>query len=200
MSAASTTPGWLAPAKPPRQRQAPPAAPPPAPPATPAPTSPTAPATTAPTRRKTGVAGNGNPSGPQANVAGRLTRHLPVLSDLEGLADRVVAISTRPEIALALRPDLPAILAASIRTAQLPGPMGMGERATIMRLAGVKLDDKGGKGGKDEQIATLDRIATRLERASGMRAKVVDQADRHDDDTAEGAEAPKAAGNLTFDD
>ena len=149
-----------------------------------------------------GVAGNGNPSGPQANVAGRLTRSLPVLSDLEALADRVVAISGRPEIAQALRPDLPAILAASIRTAQLPGPMGMGERATIMRLAGVKLDDNkgGGKGGKDEQIATLDRIAARLERASGMRARVVDAAERHDDDTAGEAEGAKAASGLAFDD
>ena len=201
MSAASTTPGWLARPKPSPKRQAPPPDAPTAPPATQAPASHVAAATPAESTAKPPKARGGNPSGPQAHVAGRLTSKIPVFSDLEALSDRVVAISARPEVADALRPDMPAVLSAMIRTAQLPGPMGMGAQATLFRLAGVKLDDKGGgKGSKDEHLATLDRIASRLERAAGMRARVVDQAERHDDDTADAAEPLKVAGNLAFDD
>lgn len=198
---APSSPAWLSTRKDRRKRNQPPPAPPSPPAATPASTTAAAITTPATKPRRAPPNPGGNPSGPQASVAvGRLTASLPVEADLEALADRFVAIAGRPEIAQALRPDLPRILAAAIRTAQLPGPMGMGERATLYRLSGIRMDDRGGTGGKADEAGRLERIAARLERSVGMRAKVVEAVAGREDDTGGAPMAAEPAGNLRFDD
>lgn len=142
----------------------------------------------------------GNPSRPKIRVSRSDDLLGLVTADVEALADRLVAASSRPEVAAIVRPDLPKILQAMIAGAHVAGPAGMGERANLFRLAGLPTERP--KGEDDTTKDRLRDVAARLEKAAGMRARLVEvalqPASGHADDTAEGAEAMEAPESLGF--
>ena len=124
-----------------------------------------------------------------------------VQADLPAVMDRLVAQSSRPEVAELLRADLEGALRAMIASAYVAGPAGMGERANLFKLAGLPLDRPKGDGAASKD--RLASIAERLERAAGMRAKMVEAARAadfgHGSGTGEGAASAEAPESLRFD-
>jgi hypothetical protein len=123
-----------------------------------------------------------------------------VQTDVDLLADVLTAGAARPEVAAIIRPDLPAILRATLAGARVPGPLGASDRASVVKMAGLPM-----AGPKDDGTASKARLASiadRLERATGMQARLVESAlaadHGHADGTGDGSDASEAAESLRF--
>ncbi len=116
--------------------------------------------------------------------------------------DALIGHSTRREVAEILRPDLEGALQAMIAGAHIVGSAGMGERATLMRLAGLPLDRPKGESDAAASKDRLAALAARLERATGMQAKLVESAlvadHGHASGTVDDDEPPKGPPDLGF--
>lgn len=122
-----------------------------------------------------------------------------VATDVEALADRLVASSLRPEVAALVRPDLPDALRAMIAGAKVVGPAGQGERANLLKLAGLPVQAAAGKEGDASTQDRLARLGSRIEEALARSAQAQRRVLGAEDGTPRVVLDAKPKGNLTFD-